>query len=273
MADMIMLQGVSSNAGKSVITKAMCRYYKNKGLKVTTFKPVLVCLDQRITNGIITDIRMEASMNACRGTLTLHNNPIQITPKKMDPAGNVLSPAIMHIDGEESFEIGLFGRDTPLFNRLSESNQQKIKQAIQTHLDHLNETHDLIIIEGAGNPTDLGSLDLTNHFITTHYPMIKTLLITKLSSGGGASSLIGTYNLMTPEIKSSVEGFIFNDYIDGEEVADKLVAKLQEFIDVPYLGLFPHTWSTIVDLPEDEQIEELARVLSRNINLKELSSV
>lgn|SRR5690625_4576739 len=75
LASLVMVQGVSANAGKSVITKSLGRYYANLGYNVTTFKPVQVCLDKVVSNGVVTDIRMGASLKACRQPVSQHNNP------------------------------------------------------------------------------------------------------------------------------------------------------------------------------------------------------
>ncbi|MGD6874231.1 AAA family ATPase [Sutcliffiella horikoshii] len=262
MSELIMVQGVSSNSGKSVITKSLCRYFSNKGLKVTSFKPILFIEDEIECTERTTDIRLYESMQACRAPLTLLNNPIQIKFNNKQ-----ISTARLIIEDTEEFDIDLFGRDTPLINRLSTDQIFKIKNSIKKCLIELSENYDLIVIEGAGNPTDLGTLDLTNYFILKEFD-VKTLLVTKLSAGGAAASLLGTYSLLEKEIQKTVIGYILNDFINGEEKLLEIEGKISSLTKLKYLGCFPHIWNEIKTLPLEEQLERLANSIETNINIQ-----
>jgi len=60
-------------------------------------------------------------------------------------------------------------------------------------------------------------MDLTNYFIAEKFP-IKTILVTKLSAGGAVSSLLGTYDLLPETIRTTIRGYILNDFVDGDEL-------------------------------------------------------
>jgi adenosylcobyric acid synthase len=266
-----MLQGVSSNAGKSVLTKAICRYLVNQGLNVTTFKPILVCTDPIELNGRITDIRMKASLLACRKTnITLHNNPIQVFHTQSSPYSNTQSPSLMVIEDNEPIDIWLYGRDTILYSMISEDTQNRIKKAIDYHLNILADNYDVVIIEGSGSPTDFGKIDISNYYIAKNYN-VKTILVTKISVGGAVSSLFGTYIMLEEEIQKTISGFILNDLIYGWDCAIEAKNWLIDKLRVPCIGIFPHIWDKISSLSDDEQIEMLAKEVGKHLNLSLIS--
>ena len=49
MTKSIMIQGTSSNAGKSILVAALCRIYKNRGYKVAPFKSQNMSLNSYTT--------------------------------------------------------------------------------------------------------------------------------------------------------------------------------------------------------------------------------
>lgn len=260
MVKNIMVQGIGSNSGKSVITKALCRYYKNLGFKVTSFKPVLVIEDIIKNIDFDTDIRMIASMQACKKELNIDNNPIQIIRTSEIGVGQ------LYINKQFHGEIKLFGRDTPLYNDLSADIIQLMKEAIKNSLIRLQKENEFIIIEGAGNPTDLGEFDLTNYYVPTLCTM-DILLVTKLSSGGAAANLIGTYELLKEEIRVQVKGYILNDFFIGDKLVDQISKIISNKISIKCLGTFPHLWTQIKHLSDDEQIEILANAIGKQIQI------
>lgn len=268
-AKLIMVQGVGPDAGKSIVTGALCRHLSNQGVKVAPFKSILVCKNQIQENGLISDTRFIFSIRAARLCLSSDYNPIQLLPVKYDWLGQMMSPVTLHFPSGQIHEVPLFARDTPLFPQLLSEIRGEIKEIIKERLDKLCDAFEVVVVEGAGNPTDLGRNDLTNFFIAQEF-QVATVLVTKLSAGGAAASLLGTYALLEPEIKETIAGYILNDLIDGREVAEKMKHLLTEKLNMTCLGILPNLWSVSPWDTKEEELEGMAKLVKENIDLEAL---
>ena len=82
MTKCIMIQGTSSNAGKSVVTAALCRIYANRGYKVAPFKSQNMSLNSFTTyENKEMGIAQVLQANAAKIEPSVHMNPILLKPK------------------------------------------------------------------------------------------------------------------------------------------------------------------------------------------------
>ena len=166
-----MVQGTSSNAGKSMLVAALCRIYKNRGYKVAPFKSQNMSLNSYTTKengeiGIAQMLQAEAAMTEP----SIHMNPVLLKPKG-DFTSNVI------IQGKS---IG----DMDFYEYQNKYRKTALK-AIHESFDILSEKYDVIIIEGAGSPAEINmrKQDIANMEIA-HMADAYVILIADIEMGG-----------------------------------------------------------------------------------------
>src|SRR5215218_2906804 len=83
----IMLQGTSSDAGKTTLVAGLCRLFSNRGLRVAPFKSQNMALNSFVTadgGEIARATAMQAT--GARQEPTVHMNPLLLKPKADDVA-------------------------------------------------------------------------------------------------------------------------------------------------------------------------------------------
>ena len=153
MSKCLMIQGTSSDAGKSLITTALCRIYANRGYKVAPFKSQNMSLhSQTIDNDKEIAIAQIIQAKAAKTKPNPDMNPVLLKPN-----GDFTSQVIIHgtKNGEKNFlkKNNNFNNN---FNINFNNNPKEIaKQAIEDSLNRLKEEYDIIIMEGAGSPAEI----------------------------------------------------------------------------------------------------------------------
>src|SRR6478609_8537132 len=83
----IMIQGTSSDAGKTVFVAGLCRLFANRGYRVAPFKSQNMALSSVVTADGGEVARATAlQARAARQELSVHMNPLLLKPKSDDVA-------------------------------------------------------------------------------------------------------------------------------------------------------------------------------------------
>jgi len=163
----------------------------------------------------------------------------------------------------------MFARDTPLFPAMDPGLRAKIFSTMCSALERLRTEYDVVIVEGAGNPTDVGEGDLTNRELAQRFD-IATVLITKLSAGGGIASLVGTYQLLPEHARKRVVGYVLNDLLDGTSFAEGLASQASARLGIACLGVLPNLWAIRPWRTREEELDGLADLVESHIDVDAL---
>ncbi|RQD76595.1 MAG: cobyric acid synthase [Candidatus Syntrophonatronum acetioxidans] len=224
---MIMLQGTASNVGKSALATALCRIFKQDGLRVAPFKSWNMALNSYVTpcGGEIGRAQGEQAL-ACGIEPSVDMNPVLVKPK-----------------GEGESQVIIRGKPWK-DRRVGEGEKEYRKvclEAISQSLQNLKEQFDCLVIEGAGSPAEINLRqgDMANMRIALMADA-PVLLVTDVDRGGALASAVGTMILLTPRERDQVAGFIFNKFRGDLSILKPGLSIVEERTGKPVIGVVPH---------------------------------
>ncbi|MGL4670541.1 MAG: cobyric acid synthase CobQ [Methanobacteriaceae archaeon] len=237
MAKCIMIQGTSSNSGKSVMVAALCRIFADRGYKVAPFKSQNMSLNSYTTQeGGEIAIAQVLQAEAARIEPHVDMNPILLKPK-----GNFISQVI--VQGKSIGDMNFYDyqnkfRDTAL-------------NAINESLNQLKKDYDIIIIEGAGSPAEINMRkeDMANMEIA-HLADADVLLVADIDKGGVFASIAGTFILLDDYDRERLKAVIINKFRGSLDILQPGIDKIEEIVNTTVLGVIPYDES--LKLPEED---------------------
>ena len=239
MAKSIMVQGTTSNAGKSFLAAALCRIFKQDGHSVAPFKSQNMALNSFITADGLEMGRAQVMQAEAAGIApTVEMNPILLKPTN-DTGSQVI------VNGEVRGVMS--ARDYFAFKKNLVPDVMKAYNA-------LADSHDIIVLEGAGSPAEINlkQEDIVNMGMA-RMAGAPVLLCADTDKGGVFASLYGTVALLEPEERARVKGLIINNFRGDKTILDPGVEMLEQLTGIPVVGVVPHLQ---VDLDDEDSLTE-----------------
>ncbi len=234
----IMFQGTSSNAGKSVLTAALCRILLQDGRRVAPFKAQNMSLNSFVTrDGCEMGRAQVVQAQACRLEPDVRMNPVLLKPNS-----DTGSQVIVNGHPVGNMRVNDYIRYKPT-----------AFEAIQKAYDSLASDYDAIILEGAGSP---GEVNLKAHDIVNmnmaRYAQSPVLLVGDIDRGGVFASFIGTMEVLTEEERAMVAGFVVNRFRGQESLLQDAFDYTFRHTGRPVLGTVPYLHE--LNLPEEDSV-------------------
>jgi cobyric acid synthase CobQ len=241
----IMFQGTSSNAGKSVLTAALCRILFQDGLRVAPFKAQNMSLNSFVTRqGGEMGRAQVVQAQACRLEPDVRMNPVLLKPNS-DTGSQVL------VGGQPvgNMRIDEYVRFKPLaFAAACES------------YDSLAAEFDAVVLEGAGSPgeVNLKSHDIVNMRMARHAGS-PVLVVGDIDRGGVFASFVGTFEVLDDWERSLLGGWIVNRFRGDAALLGPALEFTRRRTGRPVLGVVPYLAS--LGLPQEDSVEFKSGVL------------
>jgi adenosylcobyric acid synthase len=231
----IMVQGTGSYVGKSVLTAALCRYFYRQGYRVAPFKAQNMSNNSFVTPDGGEIGRAQAfQAAACGIEPTVEMNPVLLKPSsEMGSQVVVLGKPVRHMGVREYHEY-----------------QKELRRIVSRAFEKLAETYDIVVLEGAGSPAEINlrQFDIVNMAMarTANAPVV---LVGDIHAGGVFAWLVGTMELLEPEERARVKGFIINKFRGDASLLTDGIAALEKRTGTKTLGVVPF----VPNLPVDEE--------------------
>lgn len=230
----LMIQGTQSDAGKSIVVTALCRIFRQDGLKTAPFKSQNMALNSYITfDGREIGRAQGVQAEAAEIIATTDMNPILIKPTK-----------------EYEAQIVVHGK--PYQNMKAQNYRSDFyeqgKQLIQEAYERLAGQYDCIVIEGAGSPAEinLNDRELVNMSVArmANAPVI---IVADIDKGGVFASLVGTLQLLEQEDRNRVVGVIINKFRGDISLLEPGLKWFEDYTSKPVLGVIPYLENLAID--------------------------
>lgn len=230
----VMVQGTSSNVGKSLLCTALCRIFLQDGYKTAPFKAQNMALNSAVTpEGGEIGRAQGAQAEAAGVAPTVLMNPILMKPKQDNQAQIIVLGAPYADMSARDYRRDFLPGAVSL-----------VKDCLQ----QLQNQYEVLVIEGAGSPAEINlkDRDIVN-MKTAELADAPVLLVADIDRGGVFASLIGTLELLEPHERERVKGFIINKFRGDISLLQSGLDFLTERTGIPVLGVVPYVHDHGID--------------------------
>lgn len=223
----IMIQGCSSDAGKSYVATALCRVLADKGFHVSPFKSQNMANNSYVTwDGGEIGRAQGVQAEAAGVRPETYMNPILLKPRQETGSEIVLFGQVLKtMPGSE------YHRSFTLTEGL---------QAVRKGLQIIAENYDMIVIEGAGSPAEvnLNAREIVNMRVAREAD-VPVLLVVDINRGGSFAAIVGTLELLG-EDRQRVKGLIFNQFRGDLSLFEDGVRWIEDYTGIKVVGVLPY---------------------------------
>lgn len=239
----IMIQGTTSDAGKSTLVAGLCRILKNRGESVVPFKPQNMALNSAVTidGG---EIGRAQAVQALAAGLAPHTdmNPVLLKPNS-DTGAQVIvhGHAIKNLSAVDYHEY-----KTTAMNAVLESYRR------------LKEQYDWIIVEGAGSPAEINlrDRDIANMGFAEEVDC-PVIIVGDINRGGVFAHLTGTLNLLSVSEQQRTLGFIINCFRGDISLLESGLDWLEDRTDKKVFGVLPYLHGFHLEAEDSVKIDQV----------------
>jgi adenosylcobyric acid synthase len=229
----LMIQGTTSDAGKSTVVAGLCRVFVNRGFKVAPFKPQNMALNSAVTadGG---EIGRAQALQAIAANVAPR---VDFNPILLKPNSDTGAQVIVHGKAISNMEA----------TRYHDYKKVAMNAVVESH-HRLAEEFDVLMVEGAGSPAEINlrAHDLANmgYAEKVDCPVI---LVADIDRGGVFAHLVGTLELLSESEQARVKGFIINRFRGDIKLLESGLTWLEERTGKPVLGVLPYLHDLALD--------------------------
>ncbi|BAX55102.1 Cobyric acid synthase [Photobacterium damselae subsp. piscicida] len=239
-----MVQGTTSDAGKSVLVAGLCRVLARKGIAVAPFKSQNMALNSAVTQDGGEIGRAQAvQAQACRIEPTVDMNPVLLKPNT-DIGAQVI------VQGKALADMDAVGYH----------NYKKVVMGpIMDSFAKLQAQYQTVVIEGAGSPAEINlrENDVANMGFAEKAD-VPVIIIADIDRGGVFAHLYGTLALLSESEQNRVKGFVINRFRGDIKLLESGLDWLEQKTGKLVLGVLPYLHGLMLEAEDainSQQVE------------------
>ena len=222
---MLMIQGTTSDAGKSVLVTALCRSLARRGIRVAPFKPQNMALNSAVTidGG---EIGRAQALQAQAAGIEPHTD---------------MNPVLLKPNTDIGAQVIIQGHAIGNMNAVSYHDYKSVaRKAVLESFQRLQQQYDVVLVEGAGSPAEINlrKNDIANMGFAeaVNCPV---LLVADINRGGVFAHLVGTLDLLTESEQALVKGMVINCFRGDIALLQSGLDWLEQRTAKPVTGVIP----------------------------------
>ena len=222
----LMVQGTTSDAGKSTLVAGLCRVLARKGYAVAPFKPQNMALNSAVTpeGG---EIGRAQAVQALAAGIPPH---VDMNPILLKPNSDTGAQVIIHGRAISNMEAASY-----------HDYKQVAWEAVRDSHQRLVSQYQAIIVEGAGSPAEINlrEHDLANMGFAERVDC-PVILIADIDKGGVFAHIVGTLALLSETEQARIKGFVINRFRGDFALLESGLQWLEDYTKKPVLGVLPY---------------------------------
>ena len=228
-----MIQGCTSDAGKSILTAAFCRLLHRRGVKVAPFKPQNMALNSAVTvDGGEIGRAQALQAHAAGLEPRIDFNPVLLKPNTDRRAQVIIhGKAIADLDARAYHD----------YKRIAMA-------AVLESWRRLTDEFDCVIVEGAGSPAEvnLRDRDIANMGFAEAVD-IPVIIVGDIDRGGVLAHFVGTLDCLSDSERKRVRGLVVNRFRGDIGLLKPGLDWLTQRTGKPVLGVLPYLHGLFLD--------------------------
>ena len=235
----LMIQGTTSDAGKSTVVAALCRLLKRSGVKVAPFKPQNMALNSAVTKDG-GEIGRAQALQAIAAGVEPHTD---FNPVLLKPSSDIGAQVIIH--GRVRAEMN--ARDYHQYKTVA------MGAVLESHARLLSQ-YESVIVEGAGSPAEINlrDRDIANMGFAEAVDC-PVVLVADIDRGGVFAHFVGTLACLSESERNRIAGFVINRFRGDIALLEPGLEWLEQQTGKPVLAVLPYLHGLYLDAEDAVQ--------------------
>ena len=235
----LMVQGTTSDAGKTTVVAALCRLLKQDAVKVVPFKPQNMALNSAVTSDG-GEIGRAQALQAIAAGVAPHTD---MNPVLLKPSSDVGAQVIIH--GKVRAEMN--ARDYQQYKTVAMG-------AVLESYARLRAQYEAVVVEGAGSPAEINlrERDIANMGFAEAVDC-PVILVADIDRGGVFAHIVGTLSCLSQSERDRIVGFVINRFRGDIALLEPGNRWLEEQTGKPVLAVLPYLQGLFLDAEDAVQ--------------------
>jgi adenosylcobyric acid synthase len=224
-AQTLMVQGTTSDAGKSTLVAGLCRVMHRRGVRVAPFKPQ--------------NMSLNSAVGADGGEMG-RAQALQAQAAGIEPTSD-MNPVLLKPNSDTGAQVIVHGRAVGELGAAAYHDYKRLaREAVLASYGRLAAAYELILVEGAGSPAEInlraGDIANMGFAEAVDCPVV---LIADIDRGGVFAHLVGTLALLSESERARVTGFVINRFRGDMALLQPGLKWLEAHTGKPVFGVLP----------------------------------